>query len=144
MVSGRAQVGLRLIAFLIDSVIYVAMAVITTMVVWGSDSFSVDGQSTFGSSRFGSAIPWMILAAFFFRRAASPGKIPVHLCVVDVRTGQPANFSQMALREWGGKLVLGVVTGGLSWFVSAIMVLVRPDRRGLWDYIARTQVVVRG
>lgn len=142
-VSSGAQVGLRLVAFLLDSVIYAALSALTILVVWGSIAFSVDGETSIASSRVGSSIPWMILAALFFRRAASPGKIPVRLRVVDMQTGEPASFGQMALREWGGKIVLGALTGGLSWLVSAIMVVVTPSRRGVWDYIARTRVVVR-
>lgn len=143
VVSAPAQVGLRLIAFVLDSVFYAVLSMLTILVVRGGDSFSADGQMMFSSGRLGISIPWMVLSALFFRRATSPGKIPVRLRIVDARTGQPATFAQMALREWGGKVALGVVTAGLSWLIGGFMVVRTPDRRGLWDYVARTKVVIR-
>ncbi|MEC0304249.1 RDD family protein [Terribacillus saccharophilus] len=55
--------------------------------------------------------------------------------------GEDVTFANMILREVVGNGLLVFVTFGISLLVSAIMVLVMEDRRGLHDLIGGTYVV---
>jgi hypothetical protein len=50
----------------------------------------------------------------------------------------------MLLREGLGKLVLGSVTSGILWLVSAVLILADPTRKAVWDYLGTTTVVREG
>ena len=55
--------------------------------------------------------------------------------------GEDVTFANMILREVVGNGLLVFITLGISLLVSAIMVLVMEDRRGLHDLIGGTYVV---
>ncbi|MGQ0615851.1 MAG: RDD family protein [Acidimicrobiia bacterium] len=95
--------------------------------------------------------------------ATSPAKQVLHLRVLAARSRQPAGVGRMMAREALGKGVsLGLVLGGLvlwreldvgagRWLVAAgiawagmhlVTMLLDADRRGLWDSIAGTVVVI--
>ena len=50
-------------------------------------------------------------------------------------------FRQLFLREFVGMYLIGFLTLGLSFFVSIVMIVRRPDNKGLHDLIGGTQVV---
>lgn len=86
-------------------------------------------------------IGWLIWSVFLLNQATSPAKKMLGLQIVDSNTGVPATIQQMLLREILGKVVVNSVTGGITWLVSAVMIVVLPSRQGIHDYIARTVVV---
>lgn len=118
-----------------------------------SGSFSFNKPTPCGNGvRFGAllldallivvtcGIGWLIWDIILWQQSTSPAKKMLKLRIVDVNTGAPATMTQMLLREGLGKIVLGAVTGITS-IVSAILILVTPNRQGVWDYIAKTTVV---
>ena len=89
-------------------------------------------------------IGWLIWDIVLWQQATSPAKKMLNLRIVDTKTGAPASMTQMLLREGLGKLVLGSITSGILWLVSAVLILADPTRKGVWDYIATTTVVREG
>lgn len=86
-------------------------------------------------------IGWLIWDIVLLSQSTSPAKKMLGLRVVDVNTGVPATMQQMLLREVLGKFILGSIASGITGLVSVVLILVTPNRQGVWDYIARTTVV---
>ena len=86
-------------------------------------------------------IGWLIWDIVLLSQSTSPAKKMLGLRVVDVNSGIPATMQQMLLREVLGKFVLGSIASGITGLVSVVLILVTPNRQGVWDYIARTTVV---
>ncbi|MFE8699820.1 RDD family protein [Cytobacillus sp. FJAT-54145] len=64
--------------------------------------------------------------------------------IVNIRieklNGESLKISDMIMREIIGKFILGYVTFGLTTIASALMVLIRKDKRAIHDLLAGTQV----
>lgn len=86
-------------------------------------------------------IGWIIWSVVLYSQSTSPAKKMLGLQIVDAKTGAPATMQQMLLREVLGKMVLGPVSRGVTGLISAIMILVMPNRQGIHDYIAKTVVI---
>jgi uncharacterized RDD family membrane protein YckC len=93
---------------------------------------------------FTFGIGWLILDIVLWQQSTSPAKKMLNLRIVDTKTGAPASMTQMLLREGLGKLVLGSVTSGILWLVSAVLILADPTRKAVWDYLGTTTVVREG
>jgi len=89
-------------------------------------------------------IGWLIWDIVLWQQSTSPAKKMLNLRIVDTKTGAPASMTQMLLREGLGKLVLGSITSGILWLVSAVLILADPTRKGVWDYLGTTTVVRDG
>ena len=88
-------------------------------------------------------IGWLVWSVYLLNQSTSPAKKMLGLQIVDVNTGVPATLQQMLLREVLGKVILSSVSGGITSLVSAVMILVLPNRQGLHDFVARTTVTRR-
>ena len=86
-------------------------------------------------------IGWLIWSVVLYSKSTSPAKKILGLQIVDAKTGAPATMQQMLLREVLGKIILGSVSRGATGLISAIMILVTPNRQGIHDYIAKTVVI---
>ena len=86
-------------------------------------------------------IGWIIWSVVLYSQSTSPAKKILGLQIVDAKTGAPATMQQMLLREVLGKMVLSPISRGVTSLVSAVMILVMPNRQGIHDYIAKTVVV---
>jgi uncharacterized RDD family membrane protein YckC len=86
-------------------------------------------------------IGWIIWSVVLYSQSTSPAKKILGLQIVDAKTGVPASMQQMLLREVLGKMILGPVSRGITGLISAIMILVMPNRQGIHDYIAKTVVI---
>jgi uncharacterized RDD family membrane protein YckC len=86
-------------------------------------------------------IGWIIWSVVLYTKSTSPAKKILGMQIVDAKTGAPATMQQMLLREVLGKMILGPVSRGVTGLISAIMILVTPNRQGIHDYIAKTIVV---
>lgn len=84
-------------------------------------------------------IGWLIWDIVLWQQSTSPAKKMLNLKIVDLNSGEPASMQQMLLREGLGKIVLSALTGFVG-LVSAVLILVTPNRQGVWDYIAKTTV----
>jgi uncharacterized RDD family membrane protein YckC len=88
-------------------------------------------------------IGWLIWSIVLWQQSTSPAKKMLNLKIVDINTGAPASMVQMLLREGLGKIVLSAITGIVG-IISAVLILVVPNRQGVWDYISKTTVVREG
>lgn len=86
-------------------------------------------------------IGWLIWSVVLYSQSTSPAKKMLGLQIVDAKTGAPATMQQMLLREVLGKMVLSPISRGVTSLISAIMILVMPNRQGIHDYIAKTVVI---
>jgi uncharacterized RDD family membrane protein YckC len=86
-------------------------------------------------------IGWIIWSVILYSKSTSPAKKILGMQIVDSKTGAPASMQQMLLREVLGKMILGPVSRGVTGLISAVMILVTPNRQGIHDYIAKTTVV---
>ena len=86
-------------------------------------------------------IGWLIWSVVLYSQSTSPAKKMLGLQIVDAKTGAPATMQQMLLREVLGKMVLSPVSRGVTGLISAVMILVMPNRQGIHDYIAKTVVI---
>ena len=89
-------------------------------------------------------IGWLIWSIVLWSQATTPGKKMLGLRIVDAASGAPATMNQMLLRQLVGHWILDSVSGGLVSLVSAVLILVNPNRQGVWDYLAKTTVVHEG
>lgn len=64
--------------------------------------------------------------------------LKIHIERID---GEPINLWTMIKREVLGKQLLNITTLGIAWIISAFMVGLREDKRGIHDLIAGTHVV---
>lgn len=112
-----AEPGRRLVAFLLDAVLFIG---------------------TFG-------IGWLLWSMIEWRSARTPAKRLLRdLAVVDAWSGERAGWRRMAVRELGAKIGLvglfGMTTFGLGWVIAGALVL-SETRAALWDRLAGTTVV---
>ncbi len=59
---------------------------------------------------------------------------------IEKLNGESLSISDMIMREIIGKFILSYVTFGLTIIVSALMVLLRKDKRAIHDLLSGTQV----
>jgi uncharacterized RDD family membrane protein YckC len=84
-------------------------------------------------------IGWLVWSLIIWGQGQTPAKQLLHMRVVVADTGQRATFWTMALREFVGKWVLGVIS--LYLLMSSIFVIVDARSQALWDKIAATLVI---
>lgn len=89
-------------------------------------------------------IGWLIWSVVLWSQATTPAKKMLGLRIVDAASGAPATMNQMLLRQLVGHWILDSVSGGLVSLASAVLILVNPNRQGVWDYLAKTTVVHEG
>jgi RDD family len=85
-------------------------------------------------------VGWFVWSLRTWARGQTPAKSLLSLRCVRVAGGRSAPWRIMVLREVVGKWLLGVLTLGIVPLVSAVMIL-RRGRMGVWDKLAKTQVV---
>ncbi len=86
-------------------------------------------------------IGWVIWSLIIWGEGKTPAKKVLGMTCVKLETGRPATWGTMALREIVGKWVLSSITAGLTGVISAFMILLAGDHRGIWDHMAGTVVV---
>jgi hypothetical protein len=85
-------------------------------------------------------VGWFVWSLRTWARGQTPAKSLLSMRCVRVAGGRSAPWRIMVLREVVGKWLLGVLTLGIVPLVSAVMIL-RRGRMGVWDKLAKTQVV---
>jgi uncharacterized RDD family membrane protein YckC len=140
-----AGVGRRLVAGLIDGVIFaVGYVVILVLVAFFIGVFG-SGQDIQGDLPFWITFGlWLAFGWFYFSllesssAQATLGKLALGIQVADM-AGQRPSFGRATLRYWI-KLVFTVITVGIAFFVAAFT----ERRQALYDIVAGTIVVPRG
>ena len=84
-------------------------------------------------------IGWLIWSRIAWGRGQTPAKQVLHMRVLNVRTGEVANWGQMFVREVIAKWIIGL----LSWLTLGIVnfwLIWDKNNQELWDKVASTIV----
>lgn len=125
----------RVIAFLVDSLLFLLLTIIISYIVKGAfDRGFID-------SKYWDAIFALYLTILpVVWGGYIVGKKIFNIKVVQVN-GERVTFQNMLLRELVGRYLLGVVSFGITSIVSFFMIIFRKDKRGLHDLIGGTIVI---
>lgn len=130
----KAGFLLRVLAGILDSII--VFTPITLIVLFMTGDFSLKWTQ-------GVIFNILYLIYLTFLPTVWKGYI-IGKRIVNIRieklNGESLKILDMIKREIIGKFVLGYVTFGLTTIVSALMVLLRKDKRAIHDFLAGTQV----
>lgn len=135
-----ADVGTRLIAWVIDLVILYCIQWPITKVVVGA--LGIISSTFAGDSRraleylLAYTVLFFYYGYFYSKKAASPGKMLLGLSIFDEATEQPLSVWKAFFRETLGKFISAV-----PFFIGFIVALFRYDRRALHDLLFDTRVV---
>lgn len=130
----------RTAAHVIDSLIYIPLALLLLYAVYGSAYFGAAaepyGYHGLWDVFVQQVLPLILVILLWVRYGATPGKYLMRCRVVDVRTGQPPGFGRATLRYFGYLVAMLPLLLGFLWIAW--------DRRkqGFHDKIAGTVVVV--
>lgn len=127
----------RIIAFLVDGLLFTLLTLIVSYIVKGS----FDRAFIFIDSKYWDAIYTLYLTILpVVWGGYIVGKKIFHIKVVQVN-GEKVTFQNMLLRELVGRYLLGVVSFGITFIVSFFMIIFRKDKRSLHDLLGGTIVV---
>ncbi|MEZ6136061.1 MAG: RDD family protein [Pirellulaceae bacterium] len=91
---------------------------------------------------FGALVPFVLQIYFLVTRSQSIGKIVMKTQIVDVNTGQPADWvHSWLLRVLVNGLIASIPCLGFIYALTDILFIFREDRRCLHDLLANTVVV---
>jgi hypothetical protein len=85
-------------------------------------------------------IGWLIWSLIAWSDGRTPAKSVLGMQCIDTRTGRPATWGTMFVREFVGKGLLGAFSCSLTSLASCFMIL-GTSRLGVWDRVAGTVVV---
>lgn len=140
--------GQRVLARLIDLVIWFVIALVFAVVVGGGASNV--GTEASGASFIAGLLSTLVIAGievwFVANKGGTPGKMVLNLRVADEATGtSPVDYKTSGMRVI--PLVLGIipVVGGcislIIGIISLVLLFTDAKRQTVWDKIAKTVVV---
>ncbi len=133
----------RLVATVVDAIVFAAAASAALYLLYGSDYFawSKENEATFATYGWGDALinnaaPVMLTVFFWVKFLGTPGKLLLGCQVVDARTLQPLRVGQALLRYIA--YLVSLIPLGLGFFWVAW------DKRkqAFHDKIAKTVVIM--
>jgi uncharacterized RDD family membrane protein YckC len=89
-------------------------------------------------------IGWFIWFVMIAGRGTTPGHDLMGHVIIDRKTGQPASFGRMLIRECFLKGILSMFLASLTMFINYIIdgaFIFREDRRAIHDYLIGTEVI---
>ncbi len=166
--SELAGRGERLVAWLIDAVLYFVVVIVALIIAFATAGVGLLGLSGIGSEfdesffAFFASLALIIALPFFAwlvvfiaqlvllaTRGQTIGKILMKIRIVDATTGEHPGWARLILlRTIVNGLISGVlgiipVVGGMfafAYFLTDSLFIFRDDRRTIHDHIARTRV----
>jgi uncharacterized RDD family membrane protein YckC len=124
----------RALAFLIDWLIVVVIAMPVIVVVFGADYFSLDPVRRSGDLVIALAVG-IVIVSFWRYCGATPGKLAVGVKIVDARTGNPPSTGRLVVR------LLCYLLSALPLYLGFLWVAIDRRKQGWHDKIAGTVVV---
>jgi uncharacterized RDD family membrane protein YckC len=124
----------RAVAFLIDSLIVVVIAMPIIVLAFGADYFSLDPVRRAGDLAI-ALIVGGIIVAFWRYCGATPGKLAVGIKVVDAETGNVPSTGRLVVR------LLCYLLSALPLYLGFFWVAVDRRKQGWHDKIAGTVVI---
>ncbi len=139
MSSSRDFVGFgdRLIAFVLDSLIFFVIVVPTLVAIYGRDYLARSDDSFAGFWDFSiqAVIPALAVIFFWRRYGATPGKLAVYAKIVDARTGEAPATGRLVARYFA------YLISSLPLFLGFAWIAIDRRKQGWHDKIAGTVVV---
>ncbi len=151
-----ADVGKRFVGFLIDSLVgFVAVVPGYVMIIADSAGRGGDFESGMNNSEIGplgivgliliivASIALLIAQVYLLAvRSQTIGKLIMKMQIVDIRTGQPADFVHaFLLRSLVNGIIINIPCVGFFYMIADACYIFRQDRRCIHDHLASTCVV---
>ncbi|SIS39932.1 RDD family protein [Salimicrobium flavidum] len=130
----HAGFGMRLIAFLVDGLITTMIATMVYFLVTGE--LSAELTNSYAYIAF-DGLYLTILPAVWGGYTLAKRMVSIRVRKLD---GSDVTLFDMFVRDFIGKVLLSVITFGVSTVVSLVMVLAMKQRRAIHDYMAGTYV----
>lgn len=132
-----ASVGKRFAAIIIDVFFVTAVLVTISFVVTTnqSDMFYKGWKSLWIDGIYFVLLPLIL-------KGGTIGRLVLGLKLIKV-DGKQLDFRTMLVREFIGKVGLGMITLGATYIMSIFMVIFRKDKRAIHDFVAKTVVVYK-
>ena len=89
-------------------------------------------------------VGWFIWFVMIAGRGTTPGHDLMGQVIVDKKTGQPASFGKMIIRECFIKGILQMLLASFTMFINYLIdgaLIFREDRRALHDHVMGTEVI---
>lgn len=134
---GCASVGKRFAAIIIDVFFVTAVLVAISFLFTPnhSDMFYKGWKSLWIDGIYFALLPLIL-------KGGTIGRLVLGLKLIKVN-GKQLNFRTMLVREFIGKVGLGIITLGATYVISIFMVIFRKDKRAIHDFVAKTAVVCK-
>lgn len=133
--QNRAGFSIRFLASFIDGVIIACIVGLVSLVVTGNFSLDWINQTTY---QFMYTVYFIIVPVLWGGYVI--GKRICRIKVKRIEDDGNVTLINMILRELIGNYLLAILTFSISVLVSAIMIALREDKRGLHDLIGGTYV----
>lgn len=132
----------RLLAFLIDSFLFLALSTPLLVLLYGRDYFYWSAEHTGLLAVYGTGdllltklLPPVLIVGFWIRLGATPGKLLLDCRIVDARTLQPIGWKQALLR------LFGYLISALPLYLGFFWIGWDKRKQGLHDKLAGTVVL---
>lgn len=129
MPTVRAGFWLRLAAGLVDGIL---LGIFCYVITIGMDNNTANATETVVNLLYATFLPLLWSGYTLGKRL-----LQIRISRTDFL---PLSLGTMLLREIFGKMILGLITFGITILVSAFMIALREDKRGIHDLIAGTCV----
>jgi uncharacterized RDD family membrane protein YckC len=124
----------RALAFLIDWLIVIVIAMPIIVVAFGAEYFSLDPVRRLWDVLF-TVIIGAVVVGFWRYCGATPGKLAVGVKIVDAQTGNPPTTGRLVIR------LLSYIVSALPLYFGFLWVALDRRKQGWHDKIAGTVVV---
>ena len=129
-----AGFGPRAVAFLIDWLLVIVVAMPVIVLAFGAEYFSLDPER-----RAWDLLTWLLIGiavvSFWRYCGATPGKVALALKIVDARTGEPPPTGRLVVR------FLCYLVSALPLYLGFLWIAVDRRKQGWHDKIAGTVVI---
>ncbi len=127
---------IRVAATIIDSLLIILLTVPVLYAIYGDQYFNPDlFASGFWDSLISWGLPAIAIVTFWIYRAATPGKIMLHLRIVDANSGEHPTTRQFIIRFFTHHISSVALAAGLIW------VAFDKRKQGWHDKLAGTVVI---
>jgi len=132
-----ASVGKRSAAIIIDVFFVTSVLVIISFLLTANhfDMFYKGWKSLWIDGIYFALLPLIL-------KGGTIGRLVLGLKLIKV-DGKQLDFRTMLVREFIGKVGLGMITLGATYVISIFMVIFRKDKRAIHDFVAKTAVVYK-
>ena len=132
----------RLLAFILDSLLFYAVVAPLLLLIYGRDYFYWSSEQTGMFALYWLAdfllttlLPILLIIGFWVKLGATPGKLLLDCRVVDANTLQPLSWKKALLR------CVAYAASALPVYLGFVWIAVDKRKQGLHDKLAKTLVL---